>query len=314
MSLRTAGGVVVVLLAGAALLYTSVFRDEDAHGSLPRAPRRERDAELIRPASQDATLVPAGFAIDAADGLVEVRRGGAWFPVRTGDLLAPQEAIRTADDAHATLHTPQGDELKLRPRVELELSVLDRTVTELTLTRGKLRAQVARDRARFAIRAGEAQVSSGGGGKFTVYADARGAVTVATEDGEVKVLARGGDVTVAAGQQSYVPPQLPPRPPEAIPDAVFLDVDWPDGELHARSTFVKGQATPGSTVEVNGAEAQVGEDGRFRAEVKLVQGDNRIGVRAESIDGRTVEKTGSVRADTRGPPLEADPEKMYVPR
>jgi hypothetical protein len=65
---------------------------------------------------------------------------------------------------------------------------------------------------------------------------------------------------------------------------------------------------------VNGRPVRVGDDGRFAAEVPLADGDNPLTVTAEDIGGRVATREQSVRVDTRGPPLAADPESMYAPK
>jgi hypothetical protein len=300
-----------LVLGAAAALYVVLFGDDDAprRARVPTAPAAAPVAVPVA-AAQPA---PAGFAIAEARGTVEVRRGGAWVPVQAGDTLLPSEAIRTGDGGGAVLRTPQGDELTLRPRVELELGALDQTVGELTLTRGKVRAAPAPGRERLSIKAAGAEAQAPGGSRFTVYADARGAVTVASENGDVKVLAAGTQVTLQPSQQTTVQPGAAPGDPVPIPDEIFVSVSWPAGEVHARSATIRGRAQPGSEVMVNGREAPVGPDGTFTATIPLSTGDNPVRVTAESIDGRVKEKRGSVQADTRGPPIEADPNRLYDP-
>jgi hypothetical protein len=212
------------------------------------------------------------------------------------------------------LRSGSGDELILRPRVELEVGVLGRTVTELTLTRGKVRAAPAPGSERFQITSGGARASAGGGTHFFVYADARGAVTVASEDGDVKVLARDQQVTLKSREQTYVAPGGAPGAPSAIPDEVFVSVAWPAGELHAKSATLRGRAKPGTQISVNGEDAPVGPDGMFVAQVPLSDGQNPVRVLAESMDGKRTERSGTLQADTKGPPLEADPNRLYDPK
>jgi hypothetical protein len=101
--------------------------------------------------------------------------------------------------------------------------------------------------------------------------------------------------------------------PAPVPDEVFLAVSWPEGEIHGKSTVIRGKVQPGSIVSVNGRETEVRPDGSFTATVPLRAGENKVTVNAEGIDGRETSARGSVRADTTGPPLEADPSKLYDP-
>jgi len=316
--IRTVSAAALTLAAGGAL-YLAIFRDDAglrAASPPPPAPIEEPTPQpvLLPPSPAPAAEPAPAFDIAEVEGTVEVRRAGAWLRVKAGDSLAAAEAIRTGESGRATLRSTSGDELMLRPRVELEVGALGRTVTELTLTHGKVRAAPAPGNERFQITSFGARASSRGGARFTVYADARGAVTVASEDGEVKVLAREHEVTLKTRESVYVAPGAAPGTPTPIPDAVFVSVAWPEGELHAKSASLRGRTRPGTQVTVNGEDTVVGSDGTFVAQVPLSEGANRVRVIAESIDGKKAERAGTLQADTKGPPLEADPNRLYDPK
>lgn len=294
-----------LLLGGGMAVYRAIF------GEPPRAPRpRPRVAETP-PAPATDVLETGTFRITGVVGPVEARRNGVWAPAKEGDRIGADDAIRTGPAGRAVLVAASGDELTLRERVELEVDRLEATVTELTLTRGKVRAEAAPGTERLAISSAGAQAIGAGGGRFTVYADGRGAIAVASETGKVRVLARGGEVTLAENTQTYVPKNGRPRDPIPVPDTVFLQVAWPGG-VHVRpNATLRGRVAPGAIVTVNGEPAEVGPDGRFVARVGLVDGKNPIAVVAESLDGKTRETTGEIVYSGKGPPLLADPSKMY---
>jgi hypothetical protein len=68
---------------------------------------------------------------------------------------------------------------------------------------------------------------------------------------------------------------------------LLLDVQGPkDGStLRTDAAVVHGFATPGATVTVNGQAEKVGGEGRFRAEVSLAPGTNRVEVVATDVTG-----------------------------
>lgn len=307
-NLTIAAVCVAVLLFGAAV-YAFLFRDDEA----PPVRLARTAPEEPRPAPSPAPPAPApAFEVAEVEGVVEVRRGDAWMALARGERVEANAVIRTGDRGRATLKNPQGDELYLRERVVLEVGVLSQTVTELRLTRGKVRAQAAPGTERLQITSGGARAVGAGGTRFTVYADPRGAVAVATEDGEVKVLAAGREVTVGRAHKTYVAPGQPPTDPVAIPDEVFVSVAWPRGEVHATSVTLKGRTTPGTQVAVNGQPVEVEDDGSFTAQVPLPrEGSNPVEVRAEPVAGAPRTETRAVQRDTRGPPLTADPDSLY---
>jgi len=295
----------VLLLLGAWLLYELAFRDE-APAAVAPTPSRPAAPTPVGP-----TPAPSTFEITEVSGTVEVRRGAIWVPIKPGDRLGTADAIRTQNDGRAVLRGASGDELRLRERVELEIGKLSSFTSELRLRKGKVRAQAAPGTESLQINSGEAQAVGKGGGRFTVFADPRGAVTVASETGDTEVIAQGASVTVGAGKQTYVAPGKKPGDPVPIPDEVFLQVAWPSGEIHARSVHVRGKAEKGSMLTVNGQETAVGEDGTFATQVPLREGKNRVSVTAEAMSGETKEKSGEVNVNTKGPPLEVDPGKTF---
>jgi hypothetical protein len=291
-----------VLVAGAAA-YLVLFPEPAGRVVLP-----------VAAAVPDAAVeaVPA-FAVRDVTGVVEAGRGTAWRRLASGARLFAGESIRSGDDGRAVLESPGGDELELRERVTLEVTLLSRTLTELTLTQGKLRAATAANTERFAVSAGSARAVAPGSTRFTVYADERGAAYVATGSGAVQVAAAGRAVVVAAGAQTFVEPGRAPKDPFPVPAEVFLAVAWPAREQRQSRATVEGRTLPGTIVEVNGVRQRVAPDGSFAAPVVLREGPNPLEVRAEDLEGREKTLRESVNARTVGPPLEADPSKIYDP-
>jgi hypothetical protein len=286
-----------ILVSGAGI-YRVAFRDHEAAEApvLPRAPEPPPEAE--------APLADAFDAFDVIDvsGVVEVRRGGAWVAIARGDRVLPAEALRTSETGRAIVRAPSGDELTLRERVELEVGALSETVTEATLTRGRVRAQTAAGTERLRISSRGTDTVAPAGTRFTVYTDQRGAVAVASEAGDVKVIARGKVVTVGERMQTYVPPGGAPREPRAVPADVFLAVAWPSKQVKAPRTTVQGKTTPGAEVLVNGVPVPVDAEGRFHTEVGLREGKNQIRVSAEGVDGKTRDAETQVTRARGQPP------------
>ncbi len=296
--------VVAGVLAGGALLYPLAFPPRVALIQTPAI------ATLHVP---DASPPPSpAFEVVAIEGLAQVGAGDTWRPIVQGERLYPGETIATSEGGRAVLRSAGGDELILRERVALEVTTLSRTLTELTLTRGRVRAAPAASTERFAISAGTARAEGPGGSRFTVYTDETGIAVVATDEGAVRVLGDGREVVVEARRQTVVPPGGRPRDPFRIPDQVFLSVTWPEGKVLGSRAVVHGLAAPGTEVRVNGAPAAVRADGGFSAPVQLRDGPNRVEVRAEDITGRERTVRGTVNARTSGPPLEADPSGLYA--
>jgi len=294
------------VLAAGAVVYVVVFRDERPTEAIARPAPPPRPPE-----DPPARGSGGAFELVEVTGTVEVRRGDAWVPVARGDQLSTNESIRTAKGSRAVLRTPAGDELVLRERVELAVGELGSTVTELTLLRGRVKAAAGAGTERLQISAKGATAVAPGGSRFTVYSDTRGAVAVASEQGDVKVLAKGESVTVGTGMQTSVAPGKAPGKPQPVAAEVFLSVAWPKDEIHETKTTLRGKTTPGTEVTVNGEPASVLEDGRFEITVPLRPGKNKVMVLAESIDGKVRDAKGNVIADA--PPPGTDPNVGHFP-
>jgi hypothetical protein len=256
----------------------------------------------------------SAFELAELKGKASIRRGDTWHPAAKGERLLASDVIRTEPGGAAILRSPAGDELVLRERVELEIDKLESTVTRIDLARGKVRAAAGRSAPPMEITAGETETKAAAGSKFSVYRDPKGTVAVASQEGEVSVRAEGETVAVPPSQVSYVSPGEAPRTPVAIPDEVFLAVRWPLPVSEEPAVFVQGDAPPGTIIVVNGEEAAIEPGGRFRVRVGLKEGPNTIEVSAEGVDGRTERRTREVvRRIPYGPPLEADPSRLYDP-
>jgi hypothetical protein len=296
----------LIVLGGSALVYRLVFQNAATAPSAARPVVMPVPAATVSPVA-----VEHAFAVTEVSGIVEVRHDGTWRPLAEGERVLPTDAIRTGSSGRTVLRTAAGDSLLLRERVELEVDTLSTTVTELTLTKGKVNAAAAPGTERFQITSSGARAVGKGGGRFIVYPDTRGAVTVASETGDVQVVSQGSQVTVGERQQTYVSPGEAPKDPVPIPDAVFLSIAWPPGEIHATKTTLRGKTRPGTLVEINGQPVVVGDDGSFETQVALKDGKNSVEIVGEAIDGTTREAMGRIQAHTQGPPLEADPSSLW---
>src|SRR6185369_16199087 len=91
------------------------------------------------------------------------------------------------------------------------------------------------------------------GGRFSMLSDGHGQVAVATETGQVRLQAKGKEVSVGAGTQSIVQPGSAPKAPSPIPKSLLLKVAAPGRPVQREPEHdVEGTATPGSVVRVKG--------------------------------------------------------------
>jgi hypothetical protein len=257
---------------------------------------------------------PVVLTMSAAEGKVEVFRGGAWGPARVGDRLEASDRVRTGDDGQAALRLSDGSMVRLEAATETQVQTLSRALSRLRLGGGGMQADIADDPERlFQVDLDdEGAAARTRGAAFGVTATAKGHAAVAATRGEVAVSARGREVVLRSGQFTRVAPGAPPADAAPLPASLLLKVTWPGGEkglVRSTSALVAGQTDPGSRIVVQGRHVAVDAEGRYRAEVTLREGENRVTVRARDAAGRQREE--------RSPPITVDTKtdfKVQVPR
>jgi hypothetical protein len=289
-------GAVVVGVAAVAVAYLVLFT------------RTEQRTEAPPPAP------PVMLTMAAAEGSVEVFRGDAWRPARVGERLEASDRVRTGEDGQAALRLSDGSMVRLEAATETHVQTLSRALSRIRLGGGGVQADIADDPARlFQVDLDdEGAAARTRGAAFGVTATAKGHATVAATRGEVAVSARGREVVIRSGQLTRVAPGASPTEPAPLPASLLLQVAWPGGDkglLRSTSAVVAGQTDPGSRIVVQGRHVAVDADGRYRSEVTLREGENRVTVRARDAAGR--------QREARSPPITVDTKtdfKVHVPQ
>jgi hypothetical protein len=279
-----------------------------------RSPSTFAAASASAPASAvDGAAEASIFQVVSAEGQVDVYRDGRWIAIRQGDLLTRDDLVRTVPGAHAVLRLSAGGEIELREKVEIRLDRLSAAGSSVDLRRGKVVARVGDANDTLAITARETTTSTEGPAHVVVQADEHGQVSVATLKGKARFASGGKTVVLPEGTETRsVRAGAPPEDPEKIPEEVFLQVVWPEGERHGDTAQIEGHVRPASLVTINGGQTVVGADGRFTATVPLREGGNRISVEAEDLAGRRREAaTTLVRRPTRPPKLAPEPGELW---
>jgi hypothetical protein len=303
----------------------------------PGAPREASPAALAtraRPPNADAADDASLFRVVGCDGAVEAFRDGRWTPIQRGELLTPQDVLRTAPGARAVLRLGATSEIELREKVEIKLERLSGAGAIIDLRRGKVEARVARAGDNITISASETRISNEGPARYIVMADeSNGRVSVAAVEGAARFAAGGKEIVVPQGTESRSERGGVPADPEKIPEDVLLTVVWPETERHelrakagagagggatinvggAGGTTVSGRVHPSSTVMINGAATIVAADGRFTADLPLREGHNEVRVETEDLMGRKRSKeTILVRSPPHPPELTPLPNKLWT--
>jgi hypothetical protein len=315
--LITVAALLLLLLGGAGVVYRALFQDpaQDVPTARPDLPAAPADAATpvaqapgVVPDAGGGRVVTSGIRVLEATGPLERRTvsgdGGQWSPLEKGDTLQPADAVRTGRDGTALLQVGDGAKVRVAGRTELTLKAVAEDQVRVRLVEGRLAADVSPDgKGVFQVETqGSDAVVETRGGRFSMMSDGRGQVAVATETGQVRLRARGKDVTVAAGNLSTVSAGGAPSTPTAIPKSLLLKVAAPGKSVQRETEHdVEGTATPGAVVRVKDRVVKVDDQGRFRLKVPLREGDNTVEVSAVDVMGRERLSTYQVTVDTKAP-------------
>ena len=251
--------------------------------------------------------VPLSLVVDSAIGPVDVFHAGVWTPAAAGTVLHATERVRTGEGGRARLRLSDGSSVVLEAATETEVAALDRVLSRLRLGAGLVQADIADDPGRlFQLDLDDAGAAARThGATFTVTSSGPGSTAAVTAArGEVTVAARGREVVIRSGEITRVAPGAPPTAPAPLPTSLLLKVEWPDGRLRTHTLILDGRTEPGARVQVEGRHVAVDRDGRYRAEVRLREGTNRLTVRARDVGGLTREEIS--------PPLQVDSQTDFT--
>lgn len=150
-------------------------------------------------------------------------------------------------------------------------------------------------------------------GRFSVSSNGQGTVAVASDDGDVRVSARGREVVLRGGTETLVRPGQGPTDPVPVATSLLLKVAWPEERaLNRREITVAGRTRAGALVFVAGRPVSVDEGGRFRARVRLREGRNRLPVRAMDVAGhRRQGRSPRIVVDTHGAEARFDTDDLW---
>lgn len=237
------------------------------------------------------------------EGDVEIVAQGRTLPASAGAELTASDRIRTGAHARAVLVIGQHSQVRLGPASSVEVRAVDDDGVRLELEGGALQATVRPS-------GGAVRIGHRGREVVATHAD----FSVGARDGVIQVDAHRGEVALTgvdqgrlvAGEQATLVGAHAEIGP--IPEGVLLQVEWPEAATtRADRARVAGTTSPGALVRLvspTGAAVEVRArgDGRFVADVPLVEGVNEVRVEAVDLLGRQADAPGRLPdRDTIGP-------------
>jgi len=239
----------------------------------------------------EATPAPEGAAVLSVEGTVE-RSGapGAWIPLRAGDLLRADDALRTGVASRAELAIGERSRLTVAEATDLTVREVTRVAHHFRLRRGRIAADYQPDGERvLRVEDESGQVAVEATAARFHVASVGVTLAVAAETGRVHLRTAAGDVDLRAGEQSSARPGTAPAAAAPIPPEVLLRLAGAGQDLPGACADVRGRVAPGTRVTVDGEAAEVGGDGRFALRRRRSRGPV---VRVVAIDpaGRRAER------------------------
>ncbi|HOX42632.1 MAG TPA: FecR domain-containing protein [Myxococcota bacterium] len=264
------------------------------------------------------TLAPQGSraVLGALVGQVEVRRQGTkvWSVAQIGVLLEEGDEVRTGLFSEASLLLKGASEVTVDPNSSFVVGREKDLASAFELAEGRITADLARQGEReylFYSRGSDA-VATGKAGEFSVATDGKGTVVVDALEGEVKLVAKGGEVLVPKGRRSIVLPDAQPAPVLPIPSSVALQVRWPAAKTDKTSVRLEGSTVAGAVVMVNGLMVRADGAGSFQVDVPLREGPNKLVVNATDNAGNAaLKESPTILVDTKPPALDVDAKGLW---
>jgi hypothetical protein len=270
-----------------------------SRGGQPTASAPHPTATAIAPG---VPQVRATAVVISRKGKVELQRaGGVWSDAQVGDRLAPSDALRTGTgEAEAEVGV---DGVRMRLLEASSLRVKEATARSLRAqVRGAVESEVDPGKGTLDVEVeGSDARARSTGGHFYITADGRGIVAVAAVSGSVNLLGNKKRVEVRSGEVSHVTSGEPDAPSPAL-RRVLLSVRWPIERATSKDTVpVSGTVEAGSRVFIQGQPIPVEPGGKFRAEVPLRDGKQKVAVLAIDPMGRRKQVDATIVRDQSVP-------------
>ena len=251
---------------------------------------------------RDAPEVPVWTVATYTGDVLASVDGSSFEPVDVKMKLANRDRVRTGETGELTL-VHGASHVTVRSLTEIQVADLRTDASKFSITSGVVYVEARGERIVMRAEAGAAVDAVDAGLGMTVKRD--GHTVVQVKRGEADFSSMGGTERVKEGQWAEARAGRPPTRPVAIPEAILLNVQFPDAETFAtRLMRITGQAEHSARVKVAGRTVDTDEDGRFAVDLELEEGVHPIEVEATDGLGRTRTATSNpFEVDVTAPAL-----------
>ncbi|MGE5048171.1 MAG: FecR domain-containing protein, partial [Deltaproteobacteria bacterium] len=272
---RTALQAAVVLLAGLGSSWV-VFRHTlyELHAAAPQP----EGAVVVAVAGDVYRLSPGKHASSLA----------------VGQRLLPDESVRTGHGAHTDLVLGGRSRIRVAEGTQLTVREITRKLHRFKLSRGRIAVDYEADGERILRVESEDRgaVAEAQAARFGMLSTGA-AVAIATGSGAVRLSAHDRTVTVPAGAEALALHGQPPSSAEPIAKSLLLRIAGAPAAATEAAVCadVRGTASPGSEVTIDGAPAAVAADGSFHVRVPAAQGRKSVLLDIRDAAGRRAHRT-----------------------
>lgn len=220
---------------------------------------------------------------------------GEWLPIPIGADLVSSDIIRTGKNSTILLELPESAGfIRLLPETEVKVNEIKIVggfeggqIAELSIVEGKVITNVrkfTRKSSRLKIHTKGATAAVRGTSFMTSYNNKNKETKVLVGDGAVAVDAEGKQVMVNPKEFTKVNQGSTPSDPSLVGDKLVLNIN----SLKSSGSALKisGETDPEAEINLNDVTIFPNSDGDFSNNLYLNEGENKVVIRASTIDGR----------------------------
>lgn len=225
-----------------------------------------------------------------------------------GTVLYGDARVETRDGGNATLQYGDHAELVLADSTAIQVVSADQTGLRVEIDSGAVSARVRQGAAPLNI-SNRGRSVGATDADFTVMVGHNGPMSIASERGSVNLSGVNDRSTLGPDSAIHVGAD---NKATALPitESLLFEVDWPEKNKTKESTVeVTGTTDPYATVTLGSGRSAVSvradRDGRFRADIPLLEGSNDIELKVRDVTGREATRRQALSRDSTAPVIES---------
>ena len=222
-----------------------------------------------------------------------------------GETIDVQDTLKTGEDGMILLQAGEGSQLSLSAESSMKIMSAGTRGVRVELENGRVSARVRPGSPALGV-TNRGRAVNATNADFTIVVDPEGALGVQADRGDLQLQGFEDEKTLTQGKRLRA---LPGEVPVAAPvsSALLLEVDWPQSAVtRSAEVTIRGRTDPYASVVIgDGTRVRAGKDGKFRAKVPLLEGNNDLNVRVRDLMGRESDSKKTVKRDSTAPAVQS---------